>query len=173
MKATYEQYARAVLALGLSETELDAFQAQLNAFAAVFSKNRSLRQYLMNPQRTTSEKVQWLASDTSELFARFILTVLQTSGAKKVSAIAEKLLALRDARNDVVACVVSTPAPLSEEQQKKVNTHIEHALKKKIRLETTTDASLIGGMTLKIGDRLIDDSIKTRLELFRKSLTRN
>jgi F0F1-type ATP synthase delta subunit len=93
-----------------TETELDAFQAQLNAFAAVFSKNRSLRQYLMNPQRTTSEKVQWLASDTSELFARFILTVLQTSGAKKVSAIAEKL---------------------------------------------------------------IDDSIKTRLELFRKSLTRN
>ncbi len=76
---------------------------------------------------------------------------------------------VRESRG-VVAAVVTTPAPLSEKELAGVRTRVEAIAGARVELATATDPALLGGLTIRIGDRLIDDSLRGRLERLRGRL---
>lgn len=173
MKVTSAQYAHSVLGLKLAAKELDAFQETLTAFTKILSREQKLRAFLLNPEVSAAQKELWLTKATSENFARFLLLIITNHDTKKLPAIGKRLESLRDAAEGVVRVVATTPTPLSASQKQKLQATYEDVLKKKIRMVVQQDPTLIGGMTLKVGDEITDSSIKTRLEIFRKSFTRN
>jgi F-type H+-transporting ATPase subunit delta len=76
---------------------------------------------------------------------------------------------VRQARG-IVAATVSTPEPLSAADLAAVQVRVEQLAGAKVELATAVDPALIGGLTIKIGDRLIDASVRGRLERLRGRL---
>jgi ATP synthase F1 delta subunit len=77
---------------------------------------------------------------------------------------------VRESRG-IVAATVTTPAPLSEKELAAVRAHVEQLAGANVELTTTTDPRLLGGLTVRIGDDLIDASVQGRLERLRGTLT--
>jgi F-type H+-transporting ATPase subunit delta len=76
---------------------------------------------------------------------------------------------VRESRG-VVAATVTTSAPLSEKELAGVRARVEQMAGAKVELTTATDPRLLGGLTVRIGDRLIDASVQGRLERLRGRL---
>jgi len=76
---------------------------------------------------------------------------------------------VRDSRG-IVAATVTTPAPISETELAQVTARVEQLAGAKVQLTWTTDRTLLGGLTVRIGDRLIDASVQGRLERLRGRL---
>jgi F-type H+-transporting ATPase subunit delta len=70
----------------------------------------------------------------------------------------------------IVASTVTTPAPLSEKELAQVTARVEQLAGAKVELTTATDPQLLGGLTIRIGDRLIDASVQGRLARLRGRL---
>jgi F-type H+-transporting ATPase subunit delta len=65
---------------------------------------------------------------------------------------------------------VRSAVPLTEEEKERLSEVLARSLRKQVRLETNVDPSLIGGVMLRIGDRLLDGSVKGQLNLLRQRL---
>ena len=76
---------------------------------------------------------------------------------------------VRESRG-IVAATVTTPTPLSTKDLAAVRTRVEQLAGSHVELDAETDPSLVGGLTVKIGDRLIDASVRGRLERLRGQL---
>jgi len=76
---------------------------------------------------------------------------------------------VRESRG-IVAATVTTPAPLSQSELAAVKARVEQLAGAQVELTTATDPSLLGGVTVRIGDRLIDDSLQGRLARLRGRL---
>ena len=70
----------------------------------------------------------------------------------------------------IVAAMVTTPAALSAGELTAIRTRVEQLAGSKVELGAETDPSLMGGLTVRIGDRLIDASVRGRLERLRRQL---
>jgi ATP synthase F1 delta subunit len=70
----------------------------------------------------------------------------------------------------IVAATVTTPAPLSAAELAQVAARVEQLAGAKVELSTATDPQLLGGLTIRIGDRLIDASVRGRLARLRGRL---
>jgi len=77
---------------------------------------------------------------------------------------------VRESRG-IVAATVTTPAPLSQKELAAIKARVEQLAGAGVELATATDPALIGGLTIRIGDRLIDDSLQGRLARLRGRLT--
>ena len=94
--------------------------------------------------------------------------------AKKRLGIVEELVAeygrLVDEHRGIAHAKVATAIPLDEKDKSSVDDRLSDALGKEILLVTQVDPSIIGGLTVRVGDKLIDGSTKSRLQALRKSL---
>ena len=73
-------------------------------------------------------------------------------------------------RENIEEAVAITAVPMSSEQKEKLTAKLEKTTGKKILLKNQIDKSLIGGVVLKIGNRQMDDSVKSRLEGVRRQI---
>jgi F-type H+-transporting ATPase subunit delta len=85
-------------------------------------------------------------------------------------AIAAEYDALVRQSRGIIRATVTTPVPLSEPDQAAVKARVEELAGEKVELVTQLDPSLLGGLTVRIGDRLIDASVRGRLERLRARL---
>jgi len=77
---------------------------------------------------------------------------------------------LVDSHRGIVSVQVRSAVPLTEEEKERLSEVLARSLRKQVRLETNVDPSLIGGVMLRIGDRLLDGSVKGQLNLLRQRL---
>ncbi len=89
-----------------------------------------------------------------------------------IPAIARQLSRLADDDQNVVRAEVLSAGPLSGDYLGKLRAELERATGKKVMVTHRTDPALIGGVVTKIGDRVIDGSVRARLTGFRESLLR-
>jgi len=85
-------------------------------------------------------------------------------------AIAAELTRLLDAMRGVVAATVTSAAPLEKDEIAEIAARLESMTGQTVKLDTAVDPSLIGGLTVRVGDRMIDASVRGRLERLRDQL---
>ncbi len=106
----------------------------------------------------------------TDLTLRFLLVVNDKGRLGHLEAINEALDQLVQVAHDRVEVDVFTVGPLEEEQLASIRARIQSTLGREPILHCYTDESMIGGIKLRIGDRLIDGSLATRLRRIRQSL---
>jgi F-type H+-transporting ATPase subunit delta len=87
-----------------------------------------------------------------------------------LAAISTEYQRLLDAERGIVAATVTSAAPLSEADETAVRERVERMTGATVRLRSVVDESLIGGLTVQVGDRLLDASVRGRLERLRSQL---
>lgn len=100
----------------------------------------------------------------------FLKLLVSNSRLKLAGSIAEIYEQFKAEDEGYIDAEVSTPFPLSPEEEKNLSATLEKRLKKKVRLQVKEDKSLIGGVFIRAGDMVIDGTIKGQLQHMRKAL---
>jgi F-type H+-transporting ATPase subunit delta len=153
------RYAEAAFELATRDGTVDVWQREL-AVAAGLARDANRREAVE----------QLLGSRVSRQVLNLSLILTERGRFSVLPSVADEYDALVRRSRGIVAATVTTPAALSKAELAAVRTRVEQLAGTTVELGTETDPSLIGGLTVKIGDRLIDASVRGRLERLRGRL---
>jgi F-type H+-transporting ATPase subunit delta len=176
-EAIARRYARAVFELGKEQKSLPQLARDLADFSASFEKSDDLRMVLENPlvredQREAVLKEIGQRASMSETALSTLRLLAQRHRLAALPDMVRQLEKLVDDDAGVLRATVTSATPLSESYLGKLGAELEAATGKKVVITHTQDPTLIAGIVTRIGDRVIDGSVKARLESFRESLLR-
>src|SRR4029077_18999537 len=98
------------------------------------------------------------------------LFMVRRGRIEDLSSVAAAFRRLDDQRNGVTHAVATTASPLEPSEIKQLTTRLETMTGGKVELTVETDPSVLGGLIVRVGDRLIDGSVRGRLERLRSQL---
>ena len=163
------RYALALYELARESGAVDATSGELERFQALLEGSEDLRRLVKSPVFSAGEQQAALQAifntvGIDALAARLILLLARN---RRLSAVSEVIQAYRrliaQARGEVTADVTSAE-PLTAAQLDTLKNDLAQAVGRNVMLVTRTDGSLIGGLIVKIGSRMIDASLKTKLQ---------
>ena len=166
------RYATALFELALEDKKLDAVKADLDGFAALLDESPDLVRLVRSPVFGADEQEKALAAilDKAKIggIARnFLLTVAQK---RRLFAVREMIRGFRARvarhKGEVDAEVV-VAEPLKEAHLEALKQAIAASAGKNVQLDVKVDPSIIGGMKVKLGSRMVDASLKTKLNSIR------
>ena len=169
-------YAEALFRVVQAEGELDRVEDELFRFGKLLEQNHELKQALSDQgiDKQQREKVlDELLADKVSPHTLGLLSFIVTQGrARQLPQILEQVSKLAaEARQSVVAEVRSAVA-LDDKQQQQLAESLSRATNKKVTVKVIVDASVIGGIVAKVGDTVIDGSIKHRLDQLKEQVSR-
>jgi F-type H+-transporting ATPase subunit delta len=167
-------YARALLDLAREQNAHERVGQDLAAIRQLLEADPNLGQFLRDPaiakdeRRTIIDRI--LRPLVHPLVGNFLLVVNQHGRLGVLDQIAGAYHALLDELLGKVDVEVTVAQQLSPDQLEQVRRRVGDALKKTAVIKQTVDDSIIGGMVLKVQDKLIDASVKSQLQSMRKQL---
>jgi len=170
------RYARALLELGTAEGQLDTLVEELATLGDAWEASPELRNAIENPLVPHAAKkavVTELAAkmNASPTARNTVLLLVDRRRAQALPYIARTLRELADARKGIVRAEVTTAAPLADDYYGRLQATLETMTGKKVVVDRRTDPTLIAGVVTRIGDRIFDGSLRTRLQTLRDALT--
>nr|WP_298683064.1 F0F1 ATP synthase subunit delta [uncultured Dongia sp.] len=170
-----QRYAGALFELADDKHQLDAVVADLAAIAKMIDESADFRRLINSPILTRTEQGKAVtgivqAAQFNPLIAKFLGLLAQNRRLFALPAMIQafqKMLA--DRRGEMTAQVWSARA-LSPEQQSALTETIKRAHGAKVTMEVKVDPDLIGGLIVKVGSRMIDSSIRTKLQKLQLSM---
>jgi F-type H+-transporting ATPase subunit delta len=166
-QSTGRRYAEAAWELAERDGTAEVWQRDLALVASLAADPRASRD-LDNPavpaamRREALRKA--LGRRVSAHALNLCLILLDRGRFYLLPAVSAEYDALLRRSRGIVAATVTTPAPLSAGDAAAVKARVEKLAGAPVELTTATDESLIGGLTVRIGDQLIDASVRGRLE---------
>jgi F-type H+-transporting ATPase subunit delta len=168
-------YGEALLAVAQAEGVLEDVEDELFRFARTLEQHHDLREALTDPNLPVDRKkaiIDELLGDRPSPHAGNLLGFLVEQGrARDLGAIVDELVALAAERRRAAVAQVRTAIPLTRDQRNRLTEALERATSKVIELKVVVDPSVIGGVVARVGDQVIDGSIRRRLELARERLS--
>jgi F-type H+-transporting ATPase subunit delta len=163
-----QRYAAAVFDMSITSGEVDAVDNGLTALGKLIDGDAALARVLKSPLYKSEEKSAVLATLTEklgmpELARKFVGVVALNRRAGELPAIA-KSFAEKAAKHRGASRVVARVAkPISKNQTLDLESAVSKALGRSVTVDVEVDPALIGGLQLKMGSRLVDASIRTKL----------
>ena len=173
------RYARALIAIGTEENCIDQLGADLVAFAAVLELGEgALQQTLSNPGVTQAERVAVIGDVLGKLSLHqrvnaFLRLLVDKNRFGAFGAILAAYTEMADEIAGRVRATVTTASAQDTASQSAITTAIETSTGKKVDVSFEVDSALIGGIVARIGDTVIDASIRSRLQDLSTSLVQS
>ncbi len=169
------RYARALFGMGVDAGNFEALGREIGDLAGLWSSSPELRQTIENPVFKPSEKRAILEQILPRLaptpeVQRLVLLLLERRRIVLLPGIARAYRDLADAHTGRVRARVTSAEPLGPVALDRVRLSLEERTGKKVILETAVDADLIGGVVARVGDLVLDGSVRTQLDDLRQKL---
>ncbi|NLM96861.1 MAG: F0F1 ATP synthase subunit delta [Halanaerobiaceae bacterium] len=164
-----KKYSLALFELGKEENKLTEFREQLEIITNTIEENTDLKKMLFHPLITPEDKKKILqelfSSAVSDEILNFLKILLEKRREKYIRAILNDFTALMNKENGILEVEVISAVELSAELKDKLEQKLINLSGYKIILKERVSPDIIGGLILKIGDQVIDGSIRHDLEL--------
>jgi F-type H+-transporting ATPase subunit delta len=170
-----ERYAAALFELADERHALDEVAGDLRELRAMLTGSADLTRLVRSPVLTRAEQGKAMAAiaqdaKLSKLTADFVGVVAGNRRLFAVPAMIEAYLAkLAERRGEVTAEITAAQA-LSEAQQNSLIDQLRRVVGSRVAIDVTIDPSLLGGLVVKIGSRLVDGSLKGQLQRLQLSM---
>lgn len=167
------RYARALLEIGIAQGNFEALGRELDDLAATYAGSRDLAEALTNPifarakRRAVLEAIL-AKSGVSIPVKNFALLLFEGERIPHLPAIARELRLMVDDKAGRVQAQITSATPLSLDQSQKIQAALERLSGKKLVIDQHEDPALLGGVVAKIGDVVVDGSLRTQLEQMRE-----
>ena len=170
------EYAEALFSLALERNIRDTLDPELKDLAAVFRENAEIRNFFASPGTPKEDKVRLIQSafqpNVDAVTVGFLHLLVRKGREMFILKILEAYQDLVDQAEGKVEVEVTSAVPLSEEVTAKITAELTEQVRKvdgaKVDIQARVDPGLIGGLTVRMGDRLFDTSIRTRLKRLRE-----
>ena len=170
--ASGKRYAQAAFALAMEKNELDSWRDSLKKITGL-SADEDLRALLENPKLPFAVKRQLLGGRLKEVnpLALNLAYLLVSRGILEIAGgISRQYDHLLDAHRGIEHAEVFTALPLDEEDKQRLSTRLGKMVGREVIIDARVDPAVVGGFKARIGDMLIDGSLRNKLEELRKSL---
>ncbi len=168
------RYAEALFAAASHEGSTAALMDDLESLEALVASDKSLILYLESPSITDAHKLGLLDSlfgaVTTPIFIRLLRLLLRKNRMPYLLDIIGEYRKLRDHSLGFLDAMVTSAAPLPEDQAERLHTQLERLTGRRVRLERRTDPRLIAGFHVLLGRHAIDCSLRHRIDYLRRSL---
>lgn len=161
-------YASALFDLARETNAVEATEKDLDSISGLIDTSDDFSRFLVSPTITSDAKSAALnaiiaKANPSELVGNTLKLIAKNGRLFALTAIIAEFKRLAaEARNEVSAEVTSA-APLTSDQEKELAAVLKDKIGKDVSLVTRVDESLIGGLVVKVGSKMIDTSLKTKL----------
>lgn len=172
-----ERYAQALFDLSQETGALDAVRGDLASLKAAWLESADLRRLALSPVISVEDQGKGLAAiaDKAQFNAttkRFLGLLAQNGRARDLPGVIAAFEALYVRMANLVTAEVVSALPLTAAQSKNVQAALRTALGRDPELTTRVDPSILGGLKVKVGSKLFDASLKTKLDQMTYALKR-
>ena len=171
------KYSKAMFEIAQDEKKLDAYGEELASVKKDFASAPQLKGYLANPQIQRSDKKQLLGKlfqgEISDTMLHFLYLLVDKRRIELFDAIEEIYRALANEARGIIVADVTSAQPLTGAQQESIKAKLSQVTGRTVELRLHEDASLIGGVVVRMGDKRIDGSVQGRLQKLTAELLAN
>ncbi len=168
------RYAQALMMTTDSTAAIDAIAADLELIRKTLEASRELRRLVASPIVSVERKQrvfrELFGARVNSITLSFLELLTEKQREKILPEVIEQYLALRDERYGIVNVDVAAAIEVTPQQERRLAEQLERYTKKKVRLRFTIDKAILGGLRVKIGDTVLDASVKHQLALLRERL---
>jgi F-type H+-transporting ATPase subunit delta len=164
-------YARSLFEVARERGTRDVLREQLDQFADALKSNRELAVFFFSPYFSTQEKQDALGhilEGADESFINFLKLLIENHRMPVIFRIRQQFDRLWEEANKMLAVDVTSAIALDEATTESLGRRIGERAGRKVRLAAHVDPEILGGIVLRVGNSVLDASIRNRLEQLRR-----
>ena len=168
-------YARALFEAAQEQGRLDVVREQLGEVADALDSNRDLQVFFFSPYFSTKEKRDGLArmlTDADPLLTNFLELLIEKHRMPVIFRMRRRLDSLWEQENRLLPVHVTSAIALEDEAVAQIGERVGAQTGRRVELTATVDEEILGGIVLRVGNAILDASIRNRLEQLRKQVAR-
>lgn len=169
------RYATALFDLALEQKSVDAVQADLDRFGKLVSDNPDLARLVRSPVFSSEDQTKAVTAvlakaGISGLAGNFIRLAAQNRRLFAVADMARAFAALAARHRGEVSAAVTVAEALSDQQRAALKDALKSVTGKDVALKVDIDPAIIGGLIVKLGSRMVDTSLRTKLNAMKHAM---
>lgn len=175
MEEIAQVWARALFEVAKEHDLLDKVREQLGAFADALSENRELMVFFFSPYFSTQEKKDGLeraVTGAEPVLMNFLEALIERHRIPALFRIKARYEVLWEDERDLLPVEVTSAVELDKSTISTIEERIGEQTKRTVELSSRVDPDILGGIVLRVGNVILDASIRNRLEQLRKQVAR-
>ena len=168
-------YARSLFEVAQEQSKLDTVRDELGAFADAVDANRELQTFFFSPYFSTAEKSDGLdraVTGGDPIVVNFLKLLIENHRTPAVFRVRREFDRLWREENKLLPVQVTSAVALDQATVNQIGDRIAQQTGRKIDLSASVEPDIIGGIVVRVGNSILDASIRNRLEQLRKQVAR-
>jgi len=171
------RYAKALILIGKEDGQAERYREELDGLIALLNDNPDFEQTINNPLFDSAKRKKLFLTvlnslEVSQVMKAYLNLIFSKHRFNQIRAISEYYCKLADELQGIVRADLVSATELSSDTYDQIRQALATMTGKDVVIETHQDPDIIGGIVTKIGDLVLDGSIKTQLKNMRESLKR-
>jgi len=168
-------YARSLFEVAKDQDKLDLVRDQLGAFTDALSENRDLQVFFFSPYFSTAEKEDGLdrvVSDADPVILNFLKLLIEKHRMPVLFRIRSNYDAMWEEENKLLPVHITSAVELDKAIVEQLGDRISEQTDRKVELSADVDPEILGGIVVRVGNSVLDASVRNRLEQLRKQVVK-
>jgi F-type H+-transporting ATPase subunit delta len=173
MEEIAQVYARSLFEVATEHDNLDVVREQLGEFADTLDSSHELQMFFFSPYFSTEEKQDGLrrtVTEADESFLNFLSLLLENHRMPVIFRVRREYDRLWREANQLLAVSITSAVELDPSVAERVGDEIGRQTGRTVELTSAVDPEILGGIVVRVGNSIIDASIRTRLDNLRKQV---
>jgi F-type H+-transporting ATPase subunit delta len=170
-----EVYSRAIFEVAQEHDALDEVHEQLGQFADALEEDRELKVFFFSPYFSSEEKrdaVAKVVDGGNEQLVNFLELLAERHRMPAIHRIRRKLDRMWGEERKLLPVSVTSAVDLDESLVKDIGERIQEQTGRQVELSSNVDPEVLGGLVVRVGNMVLDASVRNRLEKMRKQVRR-
>jgi F-type H+-transporting ATPase subunit delta len=175
MEEIAEVYARSLFEVAKEHDVLERVHDELGQFAEALADDRTLQVFLFSPYFSSQEKregVKRIVSDADERFVNFLALLAERHRMPALFRIKREFDARWAEENKLLPVTVTSAIELDEGLAEEIGERIQEQTGRKVELSSNVDPDVLGGLMVRVGNMVLDGTVRNRLERLRKQVAK-
>ena len=168
-------YARSLFEVAKEQDKLDKVRDELGEFTDALNESRELQMFLFSPYFSTKEKTEGLdkaVSGADETVLNFLRLLIEKHRMPVLFRVRAEFDQLWEEENRLLPVTVTSAVELPEETVKQIGDRIAEQTDRKVDIAANVDPDILGGIVVRVGNSVLDASVRNRLEQLRRQVAR-
>lgn len=173
MEQIAEVYARSLFQVAKEKGALDPVREQLGQFDDALQEHGDLKTFLFSPQFSTDEKIEGLhkaVEGARPEVTNFLEALLERSRMPAIHRIRRIFDEMWDKENKLLPVEITSAVELDAATIERIGSRIGEQTGEQVQLSKKVDPEIIGGIVVRVGNQILDASVRTRLERLRRAV---
>ncbi|MEA2651436.1 MAG: F-type H+-transporting ATPase subunit delta [Chloroflexota bacterium] len=175
MEEIAQVYARSLFEVAREQDKIDVVRDQVGQFADALAESRELEVFFFSPYFSTEEKKAGLdrvLEDAEPVVRNFLELLIENHRTPVLMRVRREYDRLWQDVNKLLPVQITSAVELDESVHARIGEEIGRQTGRRVQLSSTVDPDVLGGIVLRVGNSILDASVRTRLERLRKQVAR-